>query len=304
MDHRWPRAAVLILIAATGPALPLREAEWTVADKRAEALTRRPVECVTQPQGSAALTKTVIGRAAFHTPTLLGGQAARVGMSCASCHVNGRGNPHFVFPGLSGAPGTADVTSSIMSKKRGDGMLNPKPIPDLVVDPAKVSRDPASPALRDFIRGLVVDEFDGPEPTAATLEGLTAYVRALSPAACKATDVVPVTLQAELSLAMDASEAALNVWTNEDSETARFLIAAARASLGRIHERYAGADLTRERKAIERLDKSLGAIQSSIDRGSNSVDRKISAWQMMLARESVGLKSSVARSLFAAQRVS
>jgi hypothetical protein len=304
MDHRWPRAAILILIAATGPTLPLREAQWTAADKRVEAMTTRPVECLTLPQGSAALSQVTIGRAAFRTPTLLGGQAARAGLSCASCHVNGRGNPNFVFPGLSGAAGTADVTSSIMSKKRGDGLLNPKPIPDLVSDIAKVSRDPASPVLRAFIRGLVVEEFDGPEPSAATLDGLAAYVRALSPAACSTTDVVPVTLQTELNLVADATEAAVKVWAGEDEKTARFLIASARAALGRIDERYAGADLVKERKSIERLDTGLSAIQASIDDGSNRVDRQITAWQSKFAREAVRLKASEPRSLFARQRVS
>ncbi|MGF7473737.1 hypothetical protein WFJ45_23635, partial [Salmonella enterica subsp. enterica serovar Minnesota] len=70
-----------------------------------------------------------IGRAAFNSPLLLGGQAARAGLSCASCHRNGRGNPDFHFPGISGAPGTADVTASLLSSHRGDGQFNPKPIP-------------------------------------------------------------------------------------------------------------------------------------------------------------------------------
>ena len=45
---------------------------------------------------------------------------------------------------------------------------------------------PADDALKPFIRGLVVEEFDGPEPTPAVMAGLVAYVRALDPAACPA----------------------------------------------------------------------------------------------------------------------
>ena len=53
-----------------------------------------------------------------------------------------------------------------MSTKRGDGAFNPKAIPDLAGDPAKlkISRDPAKQDLQTFIHGLIVDEFDGPEP--------------------------------------------------------------------------------------------------------------------------------------------
>src|SRR5687768_90851 len=71
-----------------------------------------------------------------------------------------RGNPDFLFPGLSGAVGTADVTSSIMSSHRGDGTINPKPIPDLAGPPAEriVSRAAESRALESFIRGLIVEE--------------------------------------------------------------------------------------------------------------------------------------------------
>lgn len=301
MDHRWPRAAILILIAATGPSLPIREAAWTLADQRVEALSTHPSACLMMPKGSAAMAQIMAGRAAFHTPTLLGGQAARAGLSCASCHTNGRGNPHFTFPGVSGAPGTADVTSSIMSKKRGDGLFNPKPIPDLALDTPKVPRDPARPELRAFIRGLVVEEFDGPDPTAAVLDGLTAYVRSLSPADCGTPS--PVTLAAALTETIDATEVALRLWTSEDEESARFMIAAARASLGRIHERFAGADVAKERKQIEKLDARLGALQASIDRGSGNTNRKIAAWQQQFARSRPALTSAEARSLYARDRL-
>ena len=103
----------------------------------------------------------------------------------------------FHFPGISGAPGTADVTASLMSSHRGDGIFNPRPIPDLAGDPArlKVSRDPRREDLKRFIHGLVTQEFDGPEPSAAVLDGLTNYVRSLSARACRRRAVVDVTLE-------------------------------------------------------------------------------------------------------------
>ncbi|NJS15549.1 MAG: hypothetical protein HC788_14335, partial [Sphingopyxis sp.] len=120
------------------------------------------------------------GEALFNSPSLLGGQAAKGGLSCASCHVNGRGNRHFVMTGVSDAPGTADVTNSFFSPARGNGRFDPVVIPDLAL-PGKVARDPAAAALEPFIRTLIVEEFSGSEPTPAMLGALAAYVRAVRP---------------------------------------------------------------------------------------------------------------------------
>ena len=87
-----------------------------------------------------------------------------------------------------------------MSSHRGDGIFNPKPIPDLAGDPAKlkVSRDPGKDDLKRFIHGLITQEFDGPEPPPAVLEGLAAYVRSLSPPACKGQKSTPIRLASNL----------------------------------------------------------------------------------------------------------
>src|SRR6185369_16706175 len=105
-------------------------------------------------------------------------------------------NPDFLFPGVSGAPGTADVTSSLFSTHRGNGTDDPRPIPDLSgpKDRLKVAQAPAEARLEPFIRGLITEEFDGPEPTPAVLDGLAAYVRALNPVACPARAREPVTV--------------------------------------------------------------------------------------------------------------
>src|SRR5437763_6192493 len=182
-------AAALLLCGASTPAeLPLREAGWLESADVAADLTHQPAECRSRYADAAMERSADIGRIAFRGPLLLGGQAARAGLSCASCHRNGRTNAHFHFPGISDDPGTADVTASLMSSHRGDGIFNPKPIPDLAGDPAKlkVSRDPKSADLRNFIHGLITQEFDGPEPPNTVLDGLVAYVRSLSPSACKA----------------------------------------------------------------------------------------------------------------------
>src|SRR5688572_23957195 len=125
--------ALALLLGGAGASgmIPIREVRWLPSDRLLQALSREPAECLAWPGAAAERRSVAIGRIAFRAPLLLGGQAARAGMSCAACHRNGRGNPDFLFPALSGAPGTADVTSSLMSSKRGDHIVNPKPIPDL-----------------------------------------------------------------------------------------------------------------------------------------------------------------------------
>lgn len=210
--HVLLTAGVLLLLGCltsdTTP-LPLSEARWLPPERLYDALSRQPRECLRPAADEAEKQAVLIGRTAFSAPLLLGGQAARAGLSCSSCHRRGRGNPDFTFPGLSGAAGTADVTSSVLSSHRGDGTHNPKPIPDLADSPRLAAHDRESRALETFIRGLIVEEFDGPQPTPAVLRGLAEYVRAVDPKACPAKGNEPVRLEAMLSDAGMALTAAL-----------------------------------------------------------------------------------------------
>ena len=274
MDRRQARsgfltaAALPLLVAAAAdvPDLPIKEARWLAPEQLYEGLTRQPAECFAAPKSAAERNSAAIGRAAFRAPLLLGGQAARAGLSCASCHRNGRGNPHFTFPSLSGHPGTADVTSSLMSKMRGDRTFNPKVIPDLAAAPRllKVSRDSQKQELRSFIRGLIVEEFDGEEPPPAVLDGLTAYVRALSPAACRGPALVAVRLDGLLADANAAMRAAERSWRGGDAASARLLVGAARSTLGSIDERFQVPGLERSRAQLRAADVQLRAIQQAI----------------------------------------
>jgi hypothetical protein len=250
--------ALLLGAAADVPQLPLREARWLAPAALYRGLTREPPECFALPADPAERRRAEIGRIAFQAPLLLGGQAARAGLSCASCHRNGRGNPDFLFPGLSGAPGTADVTASLMSSHRGDGRFNPKPIPDLGGPRAKlkVPHDPAARALESFIRGLVVEEFDGPEPSATVLDGLAAYVRALRPEACGRQT------RAGLSSRLALAERAVELALEETGETRRLLLAAARSQLGAIDERFAVSGGEPARAILRDADRAIGALRS------------------------------------------
>ncbi|MDB5452117.1 MAG: hypothetical protein JWO33_695, partial [Caulobacteraceae bacterium] len=194
MDRRRTGAAVLglatavaLAAVAAGSGPPLRAMRWTATGgDPIPDMTEAPTECLRPASSTADALRVEVGRAAFRTPVLLGGQAARAGLTCEGCHRSGRNNPAFHFPGVSGAPGTADVTSSLFSSHRGDNLDNPKPIPDLSGPKRglRIDQSPARPDLELFIHGLVHEEFDGPEPPAEVLAGLAAYVRALDPKAC------------------------------------------------------------------------------------------------------------------------
>lgn len=276
-------AAVLALgLLAASDAPPLAELRWLApgADPVA-ALGWQPSECLRGGRGGPGVWDEIasveIGRAAFRSPLTLGGQAARAGISCESCHRNGRDNPHFRFPGVSGAPGTADVTSSLFSSRRGNGIDDPRPIPDLagLRSPLKVSRDPAQQALETFIHGLVTEEFDGPEPTPAVLAGLAAYVRAVGPDACEPASR-PLTAHDYFMDAYRAVVTAQVTLLKQDPATALVMLAAARTRLGRLDERYAG--LRRSQDALRTASADLAAIETLVRDRDPAAAARLDAW--------------------------
>ncbi|MDX2299492.1 MAG: hypothetical protein NW204_07185 [Xanthomonadaceae bacterium] len=233
----------------------LSDARWVAPDTDLVAfLSQTPGECLAKPLGDPSLVEA--GRALFRSALTLGGPAARYGLSCNSCHRDGRDNPHFFLEGLSGAPGTADVTSALFSKTREDGAFNPKPIPDLA---GGGFRD-----LEGFIRSAVADEFQGAAPE-AVVGALAAYVAALTPEAC--TGPEPQTIAraiSDLGRALAATDAAL---ARGDRAAADSLFLAMLQDLNRIDERHAplpalsalirarGAELTAAREEADRSPK-------------------------------------------------
>jgi hypothetical protein len=285
-------AAALLCAADQPSVVPIRELRWLAAGTPVERLDRLPDECLAWPKGRNERRSAEIGRIAFRAPLLLGGQAARVGLSCSSCHRNGRGNRDFHFPGITGAPGTADVTASLLSSHRGDGTFNPKPIPDLAGDPAKriVSRDPGKAALERFIHGLIVEEFDGPEPPPAVLDGVAAYVRSIAAQNCGSGEV-----QLSAGIILTDVESALGLARSErDPATARVLIGAARSNLGRIDERFRVSGLERDRAILVAADGDLRTLQDSA--GSDA--RLWSEWDRSWPARKRQIEADAPRSLF------
>jgi hypothetical protein len=285
--------ALLFCVAADRPRLPIRESRWLQSSDIVRDLTSFPAECLAWPSDKGKRRAVAVGRILFRSPLLLGGQAARAGLSCASCHRNGRSNPHFHFPRISGEPGTADVTASLMSKKRGDGTFNPKPIPGLAGDPSKlkVSRDPSRDDLRRFIHGLIVEEFDGPEPSAAALNSVTSYVRAMSGEACPRLAEVAITLNAMLADVDSAVRLAAQAYASGDAATGRSLLAAARSMLGSIDERFQLTGLEGARGQLRAADSELFRLQSA-----ETAD--LSRWDRDWPRRKRALRSAEHRSLF------
>ncbi|WP_313802914.1 hypothetical protein [Sphingobium sp.] len=285
---------------ANGPALgpPLRDARWLAPGRPITLLTREPSSCLAVPPDRQQTLAVYIGRTAFRTPVLLGGEARRLGLSCSTCHRNGRTNPDFLFPGVSGQPGTADVTTSVLSTHLGDGIFNPKPIPDLALPEKKrlVSRDPANGRLEAFIHHVITREFDGPEPTARVLAGLSAYVRAISARECKSERVV--TLATHLDDARVAGEAAAGAWSQGDEPTALLMIASARSALDRIEERYAPSGLSGGRSAVQSADLGLAAMQYAFNQKRADIPVRLVAWRLDMADWSVSLKKDEQRSLY------
>lgn len=273
---------------------PLRAMAWLSSEGQFDALTSEPeagfrITAKSLDDGNMILA----GEALFHTPTLLGGQAAKAGISCASCHVNGRNNPHFQFPGVSGEPGTADVTHSFFSSYRGDAKFNPVTIPDLSL-PGKISRNNDF-EMTKFIRDLVVEEFDGAEPSLTVLRSLTSYVRALCND-CN-TKSRPITAGLHIGRAERAVVIAEKFYETEPG-LSRLLLDSARHQLGLIHERYPTPNLAEERQRLIEVSEHIFELQNINSSSSKNYSERSDAIFKKLAELDRHLLQSADQSLY------
>ena len=300
MGLRRPLAALLSFaaVAASGSdSVPLREARWIAPQARLEQLSTVDAPCIAEPTPDI-----LYGYVAFEDPLLLGGQAARAGLSCASCHRGGRGNPAFVFPGISGDPGTADVTSSLFSRHRGDGTSNPRPIPNLTLTPPKVShQEPGE--LENFIRGQIVEEFDGAEPPPQIVSSMAKFIRALDPAACKPARARSFMFDfARYAMAMELAENALR---RGDRDVALAMLRAARSRLGLIAERYPQDPASPPQKALGDADAFGATMIDGIRKGDEAafIADAIKVWVANAIAWSAPLQLAEAKSLYDPDRL-
>jgi Di-haem cytochrome c peroxidase len=119
-----------------------------------------------------------LGDLAFNSNVILGGPARRAGMSCGTCHVNGAGNGKLYIPGMSSRPGNFDTTGPLFNPRAHNRARDPVRIPSLrgARYLAPYGNDGRTASLRDFVRNVIVNEFDGPEPSPAILDAIVAYI--------------------------------------------------------------------------------------------------------------------------------
>jgi hypothetical protein len=246
-------AAVLALGAAAPTAtIVLREQAW-MPGAEARAFLEEPAECLASRDRAVET-----GRALFRSPALLGGPAARAGLSCNACHSSGRRNAQFLLPELTDRAGAADVTSEWASKVRGDGVANPIDIPDLAgVTQRTAFGQHRDASLEHFVHGVIVEEFQGHEPSGEALASVIAYLRALDEGECD-RGAAPVTL----ATAAEDVRRAVGAADGAEPAMARLVLLTAQDAMGRIVERLPARRFARERRTFEALSRELGAMRS------------------------------------------
>jgi cytochrome c peroxidase len=119
-----------------------------------------------------------LGDMAFDSPHIFGEPARSLAISCNTCHNKGVTNPNFMIPGLSSVAGGLDVSSVVFAPHANNGVFDPLDIPDLrgIRFTAPYGRNGRFASLRDFVRNVIVNEFNGPEPDPVILDGMIAYM--------------------------------------------------------------------------------------------------------------------------------
>ena len=141
-----------------------------------------PVSLLAERHVTDESVLVALGELAFKSEVLL--EASRsfgVHVSCDSCHPDGGTTKLLFIQGLSGKPGTIDITNRAMTLYE-DGSFNPVNVPSIfgARHTPPYSRSGNFPTLRDFTRFVVVEEFGGIEPGALTLDALVAYEESLN----------------------------------------------------------------------------------------------------------------------------
>jgi len=305
MDYRRPSLGLLLsivftsLAAACSPSGPQQGdtlpeiLKWIKPDTDVvQALSVEPAECL----AASALKDPAIqlGRAAFRSPFLLGGQAARQGLTCQACHRQGQTSSNFFVVGLSDEPGTADVTNFHFSDHLGDEVFNPSLIPSLSDEAQGVDYSPEVADLEQLVMRLITKEFNGEAPDLQIFEGLLSYLRALDNESCSSADDEYPKLKGEslLEYNIDSISNMFAVLKQADYPDIpkQFMIASLRSDIGRLYSRYPKAI------AIQTELKALG--QSLNSRKGDVDDKQLAAAYEMWAAMTPSLKRNYSKSLY------
>jgi len=276
-----------------GEPLPLLEAGWLAPEGQFEALSTEPdiprekVHAAAQASDlsgrfsseTALRDELLTGEFLFQSPLLLGGQAAKAGMSCHSCHVKGRGNPHFQIAAISGDPGTADTTHSFFSKTLGNQVFDPVPIPDLTQS-GKVDHDSSSGDLEAFITRIVVEEFSGSGAVDEVVGPLASYVRALRGAELPADATYrPRSLARDLAdIGTTAEQARLRLARGQN-RAASLLVSSAQGQMQNVYERLLLQPHERQRSWLVERSLQAGRLRRALNAQDASAAEQMSDWQ-------------------------
>jgi cytochrome c peroxidase len=119
-----------------------------------------------------------LGDLAFDSPYIFGEPARSLFLSCNTCHNKGTTNPNIFIPGISARKGGLDVSSSFFKPAANNGHFDALDSPDLrgIRFTSPYGRNGRFPSLREFVRNVIVNEFNGPEPDPVLLDGIIAYM--------------------------------------------------------------------------------------------------------------------------------
>lgn len=264
---------------------------------RLQHLSFSPVECLGQPANAEQLFLIEVGRQAFRSPALLGGQAARAGLSCQGCHINGHGHSTFYIEGLSGDMGTVDVTTAVFSEIRGDGVHNPVTIPSLVDIFQKASFGTVAPnaSLSDFVEALIVEEFAGEAPSAIQLKALVAYLQALR-SSCSTTAAGLNNLDQQLLNISRSVNVLEQAYENGEPSLANFLLLTTQHELSTLYQRFTLEETAEAGQNIINMSRRLGELKDNSE-GSVFLDT-LASWAADWQAFTLELRAQESKSLY------
>ncbi len=114
----------------------------------------------------------------FDSPQFFGEPARSLGLTCSTCHPRSDVNREFLIPGISHKAGSADVDGHFFNPRFNDQRTDPLNIPSLrgIRFTAPYGRDGRFASLRDFVRNVIVNEFNRSEPTPLMLDAMVTYM--------------------------------------------------------------------------------------------------------------------------------
>jgi len=303
----WFGVAYLLLASSLVTAQQVSEIRLPVSSQwigkefnLAEELTSKPVECLQNDPAQA--TQIQIGRLAFESPALLGGQAARMRLSCASCHPSARHDRAFYIEQISTESGTANVAHHFFSEDAVGKSTVAAPIPDLADRKQASISDRTSAEFKAKLADLIQREFTGETPPESVIRGLQWYLAAVDTKHCvDPSKRIAVTLNQDWQRLKQAIAVLEKEIQNSDQSSIAFWIRTARFRLEAIYQRFG---LNQDLEIDSALVKSSRLLQKT--RMANSLSaqqRLLNQWQIEATKLITQLREAETKSAYSFERL-